>query len=136
MLRTLVIIMGVLLLSACGPIYQTSYDYIPPKSQNGKMCLMQCQQSKMLCQQSCDLKQQACRADAQRNATFAYENYRQQQENQHQPINKTVQDFYSDFECSRSSCTCEDDYRTCFTTCGGKVLAHQQCVAFCDKNNL
>jgi len=41
MKRTIVFLLAALL-AACGPIYETRYDFIPPNSSQGMMCVQNC----------------------------------------------------------------------------------------------
>lgn len=129
----LVLIPVLLLLAACAPIYQTTNSYVAPKGKSGKMCAMQCQQSQMLCQQLCSAQTDNCKNTAQQQALFSYEEYKSEQIQQGKPVNKTVSDFYNDWQCSNLSCSCSSNYDNCFTACGGQVIPHTRCVAFCDK---
>lgn len=130
----LLILLFVLLLSACGPIYQTTYGYIPPKSNIGKMCAMQCQQTKMLCQQLSQSGQDNCRNNARQQAMFDYQSYKHERRQAGKSIDKDLNDFYNDFGCSRDTSNCDQAYNSCFSTCGGQVIPTTVCVAFCNKN--
>ena len=59
------------------------YSYIPPQSSSGRMCLMQCNQMKMMCQQSTSMQNMQnnmqnaqCQQTAETNAQLAYEAYK------------------------------------------------------------
>lgn len=122
-----------LLLSACGPIYQTTYSYIPPASDTGKMCATQCQQNQSMCQQLCNSRADTCQSNARSQAMYAYEEYKSEQISQGQPVTETLNDFYDDSQCSNMNCGCSDSYNSCFTTCGGQIIPKSTCVAFCNK---
>jgi len=51
----------VALLSACGPVIETHYDYLPPNQQGGMQCLSQCQQGQNQCRRSAQAEQSDCR---------------------------------------------------------------------------
>ena len=59
----------VLAVVGCGPIYETVYSYQPPRSGEGKMCAGQCQQTSRYCKQNCQMAEQTCKANAQRDAS-------------------------------------------------------------------
>ena len=127
------LILMTLMLNACGPVYKTTYTYVPPHGSKGKMCTMQCQQSKSLCQRLCDSDYRNCATNARQDARFRYEEYLSERRAQGKTAEKTLDNFYSTYECERQSCGCNDDYRSCFQMCGGQVIPHQTCVAFCDQ---
>lgn len=120
------------MLTACGPIYNTEYSFVPPKSDIAKMCTAQCIQGKNDCEQSCRVDNDNCRMRAQQNAMFEYKQYKEDRKRMGLPINKSVNDFDRSSSCS-NSCRCESTYRACYSACGGEVLEHKVCVAFCDK---
>ncbi|WP_115709543.1 hypothetical protein [Legionella sainthelensi] len=122
----------VVLLTSCGPIYNTEYSYIPPKSDVAKMCTAQCVQGRNDCEQSCRVDNENCRLRAQQSALFEYNHYKEEQTRMGFPINKTIKDFDRSSSCN-NSCHCESTYRECYSACGGEVREHQVCVAFCDK---
>lgn len=120
------------MLTACGPIYNTEYSFVPPKSDIAKMCTAQCIQGKNDCEQSCRVDNENCRMRAQQNAMFEYKQYKEDQRRMGLPISKTITDFDRSRSCS-NSCHCESTYRACYLECGGEVREHKVCVAFCDK---
>jgi len=128
----LLITMMVGLLSACGPIYKTEYAYVPPHSSVGKMCTAQCLQSKSMCQQMCEMRNENCRAQARMEAREDYREYKHERREEGKRIKKDRSDFDRSYACN-SSCDCEPQYNSCYSSCGGQVLERQVCVAFCDK---
>lgn len=119
-------------LSACSPIYQTNYDYEPPSSKMGKVCIAQCIQSKSMCQQMCKMREDNCRVRAHEDAIVQYENYRDQQRRIDGEIKKSVSDFDRGYACSET-CDCTNAFNECYGACGGQVIENKVCVAFCDK---
>lgn len=123
-------------LSACGPVYDTTYQYSPPASGEGKICANQCSQIEQLCRRNCKLEYDSCLAREREQARWDYEDYVRRQTSRKQPLDKSPDDFNLDYRCtSSSSCeaTCGNDQRTCYTTCGGEVTATRVCTAFCDQ---
>jgi uncharacterized protein YceK len=120
-----------LLLSGCGPIYQTTYSYQPPRAQMGKMCISQCFQTKSMCQQMCQTQDQSCRTQEHQNAYFRYQAYHAQQVSRGKPVNKSINDFDNSFSVCQHSCSCTADFNMCYQSCGGSVLEHRECTAFC-----
>lgn len=134
MKKAFLILMGFLLiLTGCGPIYRTTYSYVPPANERGKMCVIQCQTSKKMCENLCEAKNSECTYRERDKAHFEYESYVRKQEMEHQPVLRDLDSFYNRSACSQFSCGCEEDYRSCYQLCGGQVVEHRECVAFCNK---
>jgi hypothetical protein len=113
----LLILPGLYLFTACGPIYQTEYSFIPPTNEQGRACVFQCENGKLQCAQIEDMRKERCDDRAE------HEYYR-------------CQDRGEKY-CYRESCSadyenCESRYRGCFQSCGGKVESKQVCTAFCN----
>ena len=119
-----------LFLSACGPMYETTYTYVPPKDTKGQMCVMQCQNSKSLCQRLCDSETENCKNRQMNEARFKYESYVSQQRAAGQQPTRDMNSFYDSYGCHHK-CHCGEDYRSCFALCGGQVIPQTTCVAFC-----
>ena len=120
------------LVTACGPVYETHYSYVSPKSWRGKQCVNRCLRDRSRCQSRCQRNNQSCRNTANLAAMPAYLSYVEQAKKNNDPVWKNVSDF-ADYSQCNSSCDCESNYRQCFTNCGGDVIANTQCVAFCPK---
>lgn len=119
-------------LAGCGPMYQTHYSYIPPKSSNGRQCINQCLTNRSYCQSQCQTNYQSCKTSAELIAMPQYLSYVHQQNAANQPINQGIGDF-ADYSSCTTQCGCEPTYRSCFVNCGGSVIANTQCVAFCNQ---
>ena len=119
-------------LASCAPVYQTTYQYVPPHSSRGVACINRCLQHKSSCNSRCSRQKLACHADADYAAKPAFKDYIKQQRKNKLPINKDISDFANYSSCD-SDCACSNDYRQCYTNCGGHVIPHTQCVAFCKK---
>lgn len=119
------------ILPACGPVFRTNYSYVPPKGQMGQMCISQCIQSQSTCNQMCEMKNQNCRMQARQNALLEYEIYKRDHNNQ--GGHRTIDSFDRGSWTCNQGCGCEDTYRSCYTACGGQVIANTVCVANCDK---
>jgi hypothetical protein len=120
--------------AACGPMYETVYDYNPPPTAEGRLCASQCTQIANLCRQNCELKEQRCLSDARQRGAWAYEDYVREQQARKEPITRSIDDFTYDSDCyTASSCKseCMVSHNQCFTTCGGAVTSRQVCTAFC-----
>lgn len=103
-----IVIVG--LLSSCAQ-YKTVYT--PPKSKSGMQCVNQCITSKQMCNNNCqmlknsdqlvDIAQRAASRDKQYVSNTPY----------------------------RGDCGCDDQYKDCYMSCGGKI--DYVCVSGCDK---
>lgn len=122
------ILLGLLFcLSACGPIYNTDYQFSPPSSSGGRACVFQCEQGRMQCRQIEELQASRCQDHAR---------YEQQRCRDDLRYNENRSPKW--YECSAESCAenydrCEDIYRACYQSCGGEVRATTRCVANCDQ---
>ena len=126
-----------LLVAGCGPIYETVYSYQPPRSPQGRQCVGQCQQINQYCRQNCQLRETSCQATARQDASYDYDRYVRERQRHRQEIKKSPSDFDHSYSCSSaSSCeqTCGDDYRMCYTNCGGVVTSREECTMFCDQH--
>lgn len=126
-LRRYVIAVGVAALVGCGPVYNTSYSYAPPKSAEGRACTFQCNQIQIQCQQLEDMNRSRCEQESQREQRACEWDIR---------VNEGRKPKW--YECSSGSCSadysrCEQTYRACYQSCGGTVSAETRCVANCDK---
>lgn len=95
-------------LTACGPIYNTRYDFQPPQSEIGQICSVQCQSSRSACQRDEERDYSMCRSNAGRD------------------------DARRD-ACEKPNYKCEVNYNACFEGCGGKIIPVQHCIAFCNQ---
>ena len=129
------LLLGLAVLGACGPVYQTVYDYTPPPTAQGQLCASKCGEISRLCTQNCSLREDRCVAEARERGARDFERYVRDRQDAKLPIEKDVDDFtytggcYTSSSCSR---TCDEDYRRCFTGCGGQVTSRQVCTAFCN----
>lgn len=138
-LITLSLLFGLLFsLSACGPMYNTSYAFQQPKSAGGKQCVNRCLENRSSCKMQCNMQNEQCRANARQAALPAYVLYvsnnkgEHHDKQKHRDRTKTIDDFADYSNCS-SNCDCDNTYNQCFANCGGVITENRQCVAFCDK---
>jgi hypothetical protein len=123
----LLALLGLLTLSllgcATGPVYKTTYEYIPPESSEGKACTHQCETMRVQCERIEDMQTERQRLDA---------------EKQYQKCKKAQAQGAIGAFCVDTSVfmrpdytKCKQDYRRCFERCGGKVLERTICVKNC-----
>lgn len=111
------LILVAVLLVGCGPIYNTQYNYQPPKSQVGVMCVATCEANRGTCRQMQDIQKENCEERADRDYHWCLKH-------------KDPKDCYRQ-SCFSDYTVCDDQYRSCYQGCGGKITATQVCVAFC-----
>ncbi|GEM_PF-704156 len=111
----------------CGPMYDTRYTMIPPSSSSGRVCIVQCENSKYQCEELEELRKERCeeRAESEYNRC----EWQTRRSEGRQP---------KWYECSRDSCSadsgkCEQRYRSCYESCGGRVSSETVCVANCEQ---
>lgn len=115
------VFLGLLLisLSACGSLYTTEYLLEPPTSQQGQMCVMQCEQNRIVCKNEIKLAQKDCE--------HHNEIARMKLENCIQAGGMSCYD-------SRKTCPppsfeqCNQEHRYCYQACGGTVASQRTCV--------
>lgn len=126
------IVLASVLMSACGPVYSTSYSYVPPKSYRGRMCLNQCLSQKSMCQNNCSMLKQSCHMQANAMAEPAYHAYLHQMKRQGKTPWRNIS-YFADYSSCRDNCGCQGNYRQCYTSCGGRIIPHTVCTMFCPK---
>ncbi len=120
------VVLTVLPLVGCGPIYETRYTLTPPPGAEGRACVFQCDNTQLRCRQIQDLERQNCERDEQL-AHYEYQNCLNQREKD-SGIKCAQRYVYCP---SASYESCEAEYRSCFQTCGGVVQSRQECVFNC-----
>jgi hypothetical protein len=106
-------------------MYDTTYNFEPPKSENGRVCIYQCENGRMQCGQLEQMRLDNCnaRSESQRYSCEQDIRYR---------LNRSPKWY----ECGGESCSdetsrCDEQYRACFQACGGRVIAETRCIANC-----
>ena len=120
--------------TACEPVYRTNYIFTPPESEQGKICVNQCEQIKQTCYLNCKIESQACIQDAWREARIEYREYVREMEEAGEDIVKTPDDFFNPMFCGEESCAsrCDNSHRACYPMCGGMVESYTYCAANCE----
>lgn len=133
--RMLAALSLLLIAAACGPIYDTHYDYYYPKHPEGRVCTSQCGVSQNYCKQQCRSNENQCRSWARQEAQHEYEHYLHEVYASGYKPKHRLDHFVSDYHCSDYGCEedCEELYRGCFASCGGEIRSKQVCTAFCGK---
>lgn len=141
-LSLLVALMSFILVGCGGPRFQTVYDMSPPPDLQGRMCVNQCLDSKAYCERS-ELQlrieqKKICLLQEEHRSHAAYEDYLFHQKEKGEKVEKSYQDFFHRYACNHiseglHSPSCESNYRSCYSNCGGRVTTRTFCVANCDE---
>jgi hypothetical protein len=100
-----------MVVSGCGP--QIVYDYVPPDTNEGRVCAAQCQSTATNCRQMKQMVSQQC----QNNYNAMLQNYNACRE-------VGAKHCVGPTPCPYSSTSeCDQNYRECFAACGGTVVA-------------
>lgn len=127
------LLIAALLLAGCGPIYSTDYQLVPPKSNEGRMCANNCLMSQQNCQLSCDNTNLQCEQAERYRAENEFLKYQRDRLAAGKEVKRSESSFYSSYRCNTDDCkaNCENTMRLCHTNCGGQVVPHTYCSAFC-----
>lgn len=106
-------------LSACGSLYPTEYLLAPPTTQQGQMCVMQCEQNRTACKNDVKLAQKDCE---------------HHNEIARMKLESCIKAGGMSCYDSRKTCPplsfeqCNKEHRYCYQACGGKVSPQLTCV--------
>ncbi len=118
------VLLFVVLLAGCGPVYRTEYSYQPPQDPQGRNCLMQCENMRMQCRTNEDYRLRSCE-DQNRIARLEYDNCMAMKYDRCR--DNSTYCGSSDYE------RCDMDYRLCYQNCGGIISSREICVYGCEK---
>lgn len=105
-------------ISSCGSFYQKDYVYIPPDSQDGRQCILQCRDLQHICENIANKSYQECLRNMQRLSTVNYNINLDTKE-----ITKTNIDSNIEQKCLHQANheTCTKQYNDCYLKCGGEI---------------
>jgi hypothetical protein len=120
------VVLGALVLTSCGPIYETRYTFSPPRSGEGRNCTYQCEHSKQQCREIEEMRAQRCEEHSRWETERCQRDLERRGKKEH---------WYS---CGGDSCSadydrCESSYRSCYESCGGRVNSEEVCTMNCEK---
>jgi hypothetical protein len=108
----------VTLLAACTT---TTYEFVVPASESGKICITQCAGIREQCRGNEMQRAQSDKAFCERNAESGYRAC----------LATAASNKTDPGKCHRQSCyasenhyRCESEYQQCFVNCGGQVIPH------------
>lgn len=133
--RFTIVALLTILVQGCGPQYQTFYEYTPPRTAEGRACATQCQTIQTYCRSACKSEENSCKQQERYEARQKYDRYVEKQRASNSKIERTPSSFESYRSCGEPACStnCEEDFRVCYSTCGGQVKATVRCTSGCDQ---
>lgn len=135
--------LSAIILTACGPVIETHYDYMPPSSQAGMQCVLSCQQAQNQCQRDAAEAVEECRYQEDRRVEDAYAEARERYDRDlllyaaspekfSKPAEPT-KGYPSYYQCDNRGSQCQPNFNMCYRACGGQVAERQVCVANCEE---
>lgn len=142
-------LLGLLLLVACGPRYETRYKYVAPKNQFGRQCVNFCLRDKAECQNVCQQSMNSCATISSIAGMFdgsytknankkckanSLHGYRDP-ECESDAFSISAPKMTTDCNKEKRDCNnnCTQNYNACYSNCGGVVESYEVCVSFCNK---
>ena len=117
-----------ILMTACGPIYDTSYVLTPPKSGSGGSCVSECGYRENSCKRWVRDRYERCEEYNRVQSRDCAERIRYEKNR-----NPKWTECGNVEACDSSESSCEAEYRDCFQSCGGRVEEVKKCIMNCDQ---
>ncbi|GEM_PF-6043355 len=115
-------IFTLLFLTSCNSVCHPRYSYAPAPTGMAEMCIAKCYQKKTHCEHLCDIQKEHCKIQKRIDASFRYENYKEQLLARNIPNRKFLTNFDDSACACKIPCLCVNTYNLCYTECGGTVL--------------
>lgn len=109
------------------------YDFKDPPKVSGKQCVKRCQKTLRHCLTLCKANDENCDVKAREQAKMSYARYVKQRHVEGKVVINDLNSYYNPLQCEQIMCHCEEDYRACYTLCGGKATKKRVCVKNCGK---
>ena len=123
------------LLTACGPIYQTTYSYTAPDNLVTGACIQACGDTWDDCHDRANLEVSNCESSAKRDAEKNFQEYKRERERKNKKLDRDI-GFFNNGSCNTVKSDldrkCRSRYDNCFTSCGGTITTIKECILFCD----
>ena len=123
------------LLTACGPIYQTTYSYTAPDALVPRACIQACGDVWTDCHTRAYLKVSSCESSAKRDQEKKFQEYKRTREKNNRKVEHDSS-FFNNGSCNTLKSDldqkCKNRYDNCYTSCGGTITPIKTCILFCD----
>lgn len=120
-----------LTLTGCGPMYVFKNEYVPPNSDQGRSCAANCISNLSMCQNQCRAEKNNCEMMNQ-VSSIAQDALKANSKRPSQYGTGYQRYCSSDYNCMTN---CESTRQSCHKMCGGEVITHKTCTAFCDQTS-
>ncbi len=123
------LVLTLVILASCGPLYRTTHSYHPPHDGEGRYCTSSCDMMKQTCNNSCANREQNCEMMAATMDLMDYQTCMQRGDKKY-----CHRHYGKHYHCSDTSCenACTEQYNQCFRNCGGVIETTTTCVANCE----
>lgn len=121
-----------IMLIGCQQTYGTVYEFKEPPKISGKQCISKCRKTLNHCLALCHVNDENCDVKAREQAKLSYSRYVEQRHNEGKVVINDLNSYYNPLQCEQIMCHCEEDYRACYTLCGGKTVKKRVCVKNCN----
>ena len=117
-----------LALAACGPVYRTNYNLLPPATASGQLCANNVKAMSDVCVANCQMMARSCRSFST-GVSLNYGWSRHDGSFEGGP----GREILDDRDCSAVQCesNCLAAARTAHASCGGAVMQQTVCTANC-----
>lgn len=109
--------------SACGRFYEKEYVYIPPSSEDGRKCILQCRDRQQNCENIANKAYQECLRNMEQVSMIKYNIDLNSQQ-----ISKTSNERNITEQCHNqiNQEACQQGYNDCYVNkCGGQIEANR-----------
>ncbi|MBT4963886.1 MAG: hypothetical protein HOI53_00630 [Francisellaceae bacterium] len=136
----IVILISLLVLNACGPVYEIQYVYKPPQNDFGVKCIKNCANQKIFCKNEANKDLSICKMHEDSIGLEKYNDYFQDVISRgvtpHSDTNKKTFTNYSICESKYEASNCSQEFRNCYLVCEGQIETKAVCVGNCDKTDI
>ncbi len=118
-------------LVACSAKYETYYEFDDTSKVNVQECVSYCKLTKEKCINQCVANGDLCQKAPNNSANLTKSDYVKDIQVNEDALPENSALTYDPLQCVSTQCDCDNDYRTCYQMCGGKVRKKERCMANC-----